>query len=89
VTTNNDAIRCTIYRSPKRQFLYLYLASDRQFDDLPAPLQQQFQGADPVLELLLNEERKLAQADVVKVIAELQQRGFYLQMPPDDPDTIP
>jgi uncharacterized protein YcgL (UPF0745 family) len=35
-----------------------------------------------VTTLVLTESRKLARADIHKVMAELNENGFYLQMPP-------
>jgi uncharacterized protein YcgL (UPF0745 family) len=32
--------------------------------------------------LVLAPERKLARADVAEVLTSIEQRGFYLQMPP-------
>jgi uncharacterized protein YcgL (UPF0745 family) len=32
--------------------------------------------------MVLTESRKLARADIHKVMAELNETGFYLQMPP-------
>ena len=35
-----------------------------------------------VTDLILSPERPLSRADVNKVMAAVQQQGFYLQMPP-------
>lgn len=37
-----------------------------------------------VMELELNPERKLARAEVNDVIASLNEKSYYLQMPPND-----
>jgi uncharacterized protein YcgL (UPF0745 family) len=32
--------------------------------------------------MLLHPERKLARADINKVLADIEEQGYYLQMPP-------
>ena len=43
---------------------------------------QSFGELELVMKLELSESRKLARVDVATVIEELQQTGFYLQVPP-------
>ncbi len=42
----------------------------------------QFGKAEHAMTLMLTPTRKLARADVDKVMAEVHSKGFYLQMPP-------
>ncbi|MCG8428406.1 MAG: YcgL domain-containing protein, partial [Chromatiales bacterium] len=78
---------CWIYRSSKKQEMYLYLAQKEGFSELPEALQKGFGRPELVMELALTPERSLAREDVSKVMAALREQGFFLQMPPKlDPE---
>lgn len=72
----------SIFRSPRRAEMYLYLPRPAQFDQLPEALQVQFGKPEHVMDLLLTPERQLARVDVQRVLDGILERGFYLQMPP-------
>ena len=76
---------CKVYRSDKKAETYLYLADGVEFDDLPTELQEQFGEPAFVLHLELSAERDLARVDVVKVLKNLAEHGFYVQLPPKLP----
>ena len=76
-----DRFICSIYRSSKKQEMYLYVKKDTVLTDLPEPLMQQFGEPALVMDLLLHAERKLARADVTTVMDKIAEQGFYLQMP--------
>lgn len=71
-----------IYRSAKKEGMYLYVPRNKTLDELPEPLMKQFGRADHSMVLVLTPEKKLARANVEKVIESIEQQGFYLQMPP-------
>lgn len=82
---SNEKCVCVIYRSERRTGAYLYtpLDSNKQtFDAVPPVLRESLGELTEVMQLALNAERKLAGADVMVVMKELVERGFYLQMPP-------
>lgn len=72
----------SIFRSPRRAEMYLYLPRPADFATLPEALRTQFGEAEHVMDLLLTPQRKLARVDVLRVLAAINQQGFYLQMPP-------
>ena len=79
-------MKCTIYRSSLRDYTYLYLREDFAFEDLPGPLRGVFGEPEEVMALELGPDRELAQEDIHQVLANLDSRGFHLQMPPkEDP----
>lgn len=78
-------MNCMIYRSDKKQETYLYLALAMEFEDLPEALQQSFGEPAFVMQLELSAEQKLARVDVDKVLHELEEQGYYLQLPPKLP----
>jgi len=76
---------CKIYRSGARAETYLYLAHDRDFDDLPEALRQAFGEPHFVMHLRLGPERRLARVEVDQVVAALAAEGYFLQLPPELP----
>ncbi|MES9963188.1 MAG: YcgL domain-containing protein [Candidatus Sedimenticola sp. 20ELBAFRAG] len=80
--TPDDTLPCWIYRSSRKDEMYLYLAEEDAFDELPELLMKQFGTPTLVMELGLHPERILARVEVDKVMAGLKENGFYLQMPP-------
>ncbi|WP_428622707.1 YcgL domain-containing protein [Sedimenticola sp.] len=81
--TTPDTTPCWIYRSSKKDEMYLYLARQDAFEDVPEPLLKRFGTPMLVMELELHPNRNLAREDVQKVIGNLQRIGYHLQMPPN------
>lgn len=79
---NSSRILCDIYKGSKKQEMYLYVPKSDGLDNVPEALLARFGEMTLVTTLVLTETRKLARADIIKVMAEIQDRGFYLQMPP-------
>lgn len=73
---------CWIYRSPRKEEMYLYITKEGDFSCVPQALMDRFGKPVQVMEITLTEERKLAREDVSLVMANLMSRGFHLQMPP-------
>lgn len=71
-----------IYRSPRKQELYLFLAAKDDFEKVPDPVMKAFGAPEFVFELELSPERRLARSDVNEVMRSLIEQGFYVQMPP-------
>jgi uncharacterized protein YcgL (UPF0745 family) len=72
-----------IYKSTKKEELYLYIIRKDDFSDVPQALYDSM-GKEPVfvMELELTPERKLARENVDTVIKSLANKGFHLQIPP-------
>lgn len=75
-------MRCAVYKSLKQLDYYLYVPCDQELDRLPEGLKQLLGGLQKVIELELDAGRKLAHADVLDVLRQMEQRGYYLQMAP-------
>ncbi|MEW5250199.1 YcgL domain-containing protein [Microbulbifer sp. 2201CG32-9] len=73
---------CDIYRSACESEMYLYVAKRDGMSRVPDQLLALFGQPRHVMTLLLTAEKPLARADAGKVLDEIAQRGFYLQMPP-------
>lgn len=77
-----------VYRSPRKDLTYIYLPRDSKLDTLPAPLRQQFGEPELVLTLNLTSDRKLARYSGEHVLSEIEQRGYFLQMPPSEKEEV-
>lgn len=75
-------MQCFIYKSLKKEELYLYLQKKDDFSEIPEPLFNSLGRIEFVMELEITPERKLAREDVNKVLSSLQDKGFFVQMPP-------
>jgi uncharacterized protein YcgL (UPF0745 family) len=77
-------MHCYVYKSLKKHLLYLYISQKNDFSRVPDELIQTMGKLEFVLELELSPERKLAKEDSQKVLASLQDKGFFVQLPPTD-----
>lgn len=75
-------MQCFIYKSYKKDELYVYLLQKDDFSALPPVLLDSIGAPVFVMEIELTPERKLARADSAQVIQQLREKGFFVQMPP-------
>lgn len=80
-------MQCSVYRSSLKDFTYIYLLEDHEYDDLPASLIAVFGEPVLVMSLQLSPERKLAYEDVNQVMENLAEKGYHLQLPPQEDKT--
>ncbi|MEW8432208.1 MAG: YcgL domain-containing protein [gamma proteobacterium symbiont of Ctena orbiculata] len=73
---------CWIYRSPRKDEMYLYIAREDDFSCVPESLLGRFGKPERVMEILLTEQHKLAREDAILVMDNLRTQGFHLQLPP-------
>jgi uncharacterized protein YcgL (UPF0745 family) len=73
-----------IYRSSKEEGMYLYVKKEEGLSRVPEELLKLFGKPQAAMVLLLTPKKKLAHADIQKVLEGLEQKGFYLQLPPRD-----
>ncbi len=73
---------CKIYRSSKKEGMYLYVDRTDDLSRVPETLLNSFGKPELAMTIALSPERKLARADIEKVLAAITEQGFYLQMPP-------
>ena len=80
-------MQCFVYKSALQQDHYVYTPVQLDADPskhLPIALVQLLGELHLVLDLQLDSDTKLAQANAADVIRDIQQQGFYLQMPKKD-----
>ncbi len=78
----------SIYKSPNKNEMYLYVAKQAQLSEVPDALLQLFGKPKHVMDMLLTPEKKLARANAVQVMKEIDSKGFFLQMPPAKEDYL-
>jgi hypothetical protein len=76
------SVLCQIFKSSRKEEMYLYVAKSRGMEDVPQALMERFGEPIPVMLLLLTLSHKLARVDAADVLAGIEEQGFYLQMPP-------
>jgi uncharacterized protein YcgL (UPF0745 family) len=75
-------MRCLVYRSTRRTDTYVYLAREDALDELPEALREQLGRLELALEFDLTPERRLARCDARVVLQQIEDCGYYLQLPP-------
>lgn len=73
---------CNIYKSRRKEETYLYVSLKDDLSRVPEALLETFGRPELVTKLLITPERKLARAEADKVLASIEEKGFYLQLPP-------
>lgn len=79
---------CSIYRSPKKNEMYLYVLKSDALGRVPEGLLTAFGKPQHAFDLVLSPERALAREDITKVLENLDNQGYHLQMPPAEEEYI-
>jgi len=77
-------MKCSVVRSSLKDFTYIYLLAGHDYEDLPISLKKVFGQPEFVMDLELTSDRKLAYEDVNKVMENLAEQGYHLQMSPQE-----
>lgn len=77
-------INCHVYRSKRKRGMYIYLTKKDNFDIIPAELKKRIGTLEYSFEFDLSEARKLTRYNTKEVMQQLQETGFFLQMPPPE-----
>lgn len=75
-----------IYKGSRRAETYLYLPEQDNFERVPTALLDAMGRLELVMELDLHAERRLARVDARDVIKSVAEVGYFLQMPPLEPE---
>jgi uncharacterized protein YcgL (UPF0745 family) len=73
---------CDIYKSTSKDEMYLYVKKTDALTKVPEALLDMFGKPKLAMTMLLRSEKKLARVDVLKVLEQLEETGFFLQLPP-------
>jgi len=76
------------YKSPKTEELYLFIPADADLNDLPDELLLFFGEPQHVIDFELTPERQLPRANAEEVLESLRIKGYYIQSPPSEKETV-
>lgn len=79
---------CSIYKSPRKDEMYLYVDKREALTRVPEALLEMFGAPLHVMDMPLTAKRTLARVDIDKVLADLTEKGYFLQMPPPKDDYL-
>ena len=85
---SDERYMCSIYKSWKKDGMYLYVPKKDLFNRVPKELMELFGRPAHVMDILLSRDKKLALADTRKVMDDIRAKGFYLQMPPPREESL-
>lgn len=77
-------MQCFVYASLRKTDSYLWLARRDDFDILSESLQLLLGELRFVMEVQLDEHRKLPVEDTAQVLRNLHEQGWHLQLPPNE-----
>lgn len=86
--TNLTTITTSTYRHNRKENTYLFIAHSTKWETLPEALRQQFSLDAKVIDFEMTPTKKLARSDSKQVWNALTTQGYYLQMPPSDPNAL-
>ncbi len=71
----------SVFRSSKKRDTYLFVRRGQDWNDLPDSLRTVFGEPVHSMDLILTPDRKLARTSGKQVLAALEEKDFFLQMP--------
>lgn len=78
-------MKCYIYRCSRKPDMYIYLAEEDDFSNVPKDIFNSLGIVEFAMELELSADKKLAREDPAKVMKNLEDNGFHLQLPDKTP----
>lgn len=75
-------MRCYIYKSSRKDGVYVFLRERDDFAKLPPEIAQPLGRLPFSMELELFRDRQLARENAATVMEHLERLGFHLQLPP-------
>jgi|AntDeeMinimDraft_5_1070356.scaffolds.fasta_scaffold01137_4 hypothetical protein len=81
-------IICEVFKSPRKEEMYLYVDKRQGLADVPEALLERFGKPVAVFTMLLTADKLLARVNSADVLAAIHEQGFYFQMPPAKEDYL-
>ena len=75
---------CFIYRCSLKPDMYIYLAEEDVFDNVPKEVFNSLGIVEFSMELEITPDTGLAREDIETVLKNLEEHGFHLQLPGDE-----
>ncbi|MBH0055960.1 YcgL domain-containing protein [Pseudoalteromonas sp. SWXJZ94C] len=77
-----------VYKSKKKADTFLFVEKRDDFDKVPEPLMTMFGQPHYVMIINLAKREHLGGSDLESVKASLIEKGYYLQLPPPEPNLL-
>lgn len=81
-------MNCFVYRSEKKQGMFLYLSEKDDFSCVPESLLKLLGETTYSFEFDLSKDRKLVKVEAKEVMKTMSENGYFLQMPPPKSDLL-
>ena len=75
---------CFIYRCNLKPDMYIYLAEEDNFENMPKEIYDTLGIIEFSMELEIKPETNLAKEDTSTVLSNLKEHGFHIQLPSDE-----
>jgi len=75
-------MECSIYKGKRNPDHYIFLPADTSINDIPENIQQMMGELTLVMNLDITTDTVLAQSDPVNVLSMIDEKGFFIQIPP-------
>jgi len=73
-------MQCYIYRCSLKPDMYIYLAEEDVFDNVPKEIFNSLGIVEFSMELEITPETKFAREDTATVLVNLEEHGFHIQL---------
>ncbi len=77
---------CAVYKSVTKDDMYLYVEKKDELSRVPQALQELFGKPKLAMTMILDKDKALAHVDVAKVIEDIKEKGYFLQLPSKEDD---
>ena len=77
-------MKCFIYRCNNKPGMYIYLAEEDVFENVPKKIFDSLGIVEFSMELDISEKTRLAREAIETVITNLKEHGFHIQLPGDE-----
>jgi uncharacterized protein YcgL (UPF0745 family) len=77
-------MQCFIYRCNLKPDMYIYLAEEDVFENVPKEIFNSLGIVEFSMEIELTPEKKLAREETETVLNNLKEHGFHLQLPANE-----
>ncbi len=74
-------MQCFIYRCNLKPDMYIYLAEKNAFDTIPREIYNTLGIIEFAMEIEISAKTRLSKENTDKVISNLKEHGFHLQLP--------
>lgn len=82
--TTDQGRLCRIYRGSRRRECYLYVDHEDDLLNVPEALVESLGSLSLVMELQLSSGRRLARVEAARVLEQISDQGYFLQLPPGE-----